>query len=547
MTDIFRNGTVFTMDEENPCIQAFAVRDGKFVFTGSDEEASDYEKSLREQQETVRCIDLDGQTVLPAFCDSHMHFVGFAKQFINIDLNGCRSIRMVQDRIREGIAAGKSGQWIEAGGWNQDYFSEGEKRYPQARDLDQVTGDTPVIALRVCEHVGVVNSAGMKLLGLTREKVKEYGEFALTDETGEPLGIFREKVLDEIRSRIRILNREILEKIILKAQERALSYGLATIHTDDIGFMPDGDYRLILSVYRSLLDQGKLKLRICEQSLLQTPERIRSYYEAGFRYGGPDHHLRVTGIKLLGDGSLGARTAGLRHPYADDPSTCGLTIFTDEELDDLVGTAHDLGYPVLVHAIGDRTIEMVLDAFRRDRDKRGASAFRDGVVHVQITDEALLERFCTQQVMALVQPVFIDYDMHIVRERTGELADTSYAWKTLADKGVHVSFGTDCPVESCEPVLNLYSAVTRKNLTGSRQQVYRPEERMSVYDAVRAYTVEGAYASGEEDIKGRIRPGMLADFIVPDRNIFALEDKDQLKDVKILATYIDGEKVYERR
>ena len=149
---------------------------------------------------------------------------------------------------------------------------------------------------------------------------------------------------------------------------------------------------------------------------------------------------------------------------------------------------------------------MVLDALERDRAKRPGEKFRDGIVHVQITDGALLDRFRQQDVMALVQPVFIDYDMHIVRDRTGDMADTSYAWKTLADKGVHVSFGTDCPVESCEPMPNIYTAVTRKNLTGAGVMVYRPEEKMTVEQAVRAYTVEGAYASGEEAVK-RQDPG----------------------------------------
>ena len=552
MTEIFTNATVTTMDEERPEAEAFAVSEGVFTFVGTGEEAREYARRLESEGKSVTLTDLAGKSVLPAFQDSHMHFVGFAKHFINVDLNGCASIQEVQQRLRDrlersGTDGPEEDAWMEATGWNQDYFTEGERRFPTAKDLDEAVGDRPVIALRVCEHVGVVSSAGMRLFGLTREKVRELGEFALTDEAGEPLGIFREKVLDQIRSRVHILNREILEDIILKAQEEALSYGLATIHTDDIGFMPDEDYHLLFSVYRDLLERGELKIRICQQSLRQRPELIRKYYEDGFRYGGNDHHLRVTGIKLLGDGSLGARSAGLRRPYADDPSTCGLTIFTEDQLDELVETAHDLGYPVLVHAIGDRTIEMVLDALERDkRNRKPEESFRDGVVHVQITDEALLERFREQDVMALVQPVFIDYDMHIVRERTGDMADTSYAWKTLADKGVHVSFGTDCPVESCEPLPNIYTAVTRHCLTGDEQLTYRPEEGMSVYEAVRACTVEGAYASGEEDVKGMIREGMLADFIIPDRDLFSLADPEELRKIRILATYIDGEKVYER-
>lgn len=556
MTEIFTNAAVTTMDEDRPKAEAFAVRDGVFTFVGTREEAQEYARRLESEGESVTFTDLSGRSVLPAFQDSHMHFVGFSKHFINVDLNGCDSIEMIQQCLRDSIgqrgscgpdARTDENAWLEATGWNQDYFTKGEKRFPTAKDLDAAVGDRPVIALRVCEHVGVLSSAGMRLLGLTKEKVQELGEFALTDEAGEPLGIFREKVLDRIRSQVHILNREILEDIILKGQEEALSYGLATIHTDDIGFMPDEDYHLLFSVYRDLQERGELKIRICQQSLRQRPELIRKYYEDGFRYGGGDHHLRVTGIKLLGDGSLGARTAGLRRPYADDPSTCGLTIFTEEQLDELVKTAHDLGYPVLVHAIGDRTIEMVLDALERDKkNRKPEESFRDGVVHVQITDGELLDRFRKQDVMALVQPIFIDYDMHIVRQRTGDMADTSYAWKTLADKGGHVSFGTDCPVESCEPLPNIYTAVTRRGLTGEERPAYRPEERMSVYEAVRSYTVEGAYASGEEDLKGRIREGMLADFIIPDRDLFSLADPEELRESKILATYIDGEKVYER-
>ena len=548
MTEIFINAKAATMDEDRPQAEAFAVRDGRFSFVGTGEEARVYARKLEAEGERAAVTDLAGRCVLPAFNDSHMHFIGFAKHFINVDLNGASGIREIRERIRRRAKerGGADTSWMETLDRVLTCLPRGRSGTPAPGTWTRRRPACRCWSCGVCEHVGVLSSAGMQRLGITKEKVREYGAFALTDEAGEPLGVFRERALDEIRSRIHILNRQILEDIILKAQEEAFSYGLATVQTDDIGFVPDEDYGMLFSVYRDLMESGRLKLRICEQSLRQRPELIRKYHGDGFRYGGDDHRLRITGIKLLDDGSLGARTAGLRRPYADDPSTCGLTIFTEEELDHLVGTAHDLGYPVLVHAIGDRAIEMVLDALERDKAKRPGEKFRDGIVHVQITDEALLDRFRQQDVMALVQPVFIDYDMHIVRDRTGDMADTSYAWKTLADKGVHVSFGTDCPVESCEPMPNIYTAVTRKNLTGAGVMVYRPEEKMTVEQAVRAYTVEGAYASGEEAVKGRIREGMLADFIMPDRDIFALADEEELRDVKILATYVGGEKVFER-
>lgn len=222
-------------------------------------------------------------------------------------------------------------------------------------------------------------------------------------------------------------------------------------------------------------------------------------------------------------------------------------LFTQEELDEMVLLSHENKCPVAIHGIGDRAIEMALNSIEKAKKTYPDIKLRHGIVHCQITDEELLNRFKELEVMALVQPIFIDYDMNIVSDRVGEeLSKTSYAWKTMKDKGINVSFGTDAPVEPFDTMPNIYSAVTRKNITGDEEKTYLEKEKMSMEDAIYAYTYESAYASGEEEIKGTISPGKLADFIVLDRDLFNLENDKEILDTKVLETYVGGQLVFKR-
>lgn len=234
----------------------------------------------------------------------------------------------------------------------------------------------------------------------------------------------------------------------------------------------------------------------------------------------------------------------MRKPYADDPSTCGIATLTPQEIDTLVGMAVQNQCGVVIHAIGDAAIENVLNAYDKVCD--GTNPLRLGIIHVQITDRPLLERFTKNDILALVQPIFLHYDTGIVEDRVGkELAATSYAFKTLVDLGVHTSFGTDSPVEDMDPIANIYCAVTRKNLRGEPQGGFHPEECMDVYQAVDAYTIESAYASFEEKVKGRLMKGYFADLVILSDNIFTVASDDILK-VKVDATMVNGHFVYER-
>lgn len=541
MNVLYKNGNIVTMDKVLPKAEAMVVEDNKFKFVGSLNQCLDYVK-----HRDYEVVDLQGKLVLPGFNDSHMHFIHFAKGLKSVNLVGTKSINEIKDSMKEAISKREANDlsWIEGEGWNHDYFID-EKRFPNKFDLDEVSKDVPMLIMRTCFHIGVLNSAGMKALGLNKETVGQYGDLAGVLPNGEPDGIIKESFLDNVKSQISTLNLEIIKDIIVAAQEKAWQQGLTSVQSDDIGYTPNYNYDLLFRAFNELEKEGKLKIRISEQCLLTNKSIVEGFFEKGYGYGWGTDKVRVSCVKILSDGSLGARTAALRSPYADDDSTKGLEMFTQVDLNELVLTSHKNNCPLAIHAIGDRALEMGLDAIENAERIYPNKNLRHSIVHCQITDEILLNRIRDLKVLTLIQPIFIDYDMNIVKSRVGkELSETSYAWKTMIDKGIHASFGTDCPVESFNTMPNIYSAVTRKNVNGEEKTVFLPKEKMSMYEAVNAYTAEGAYASGEEEIKGTITPGKLADFIVLDKDLFNLHCEEDILTTKVLQTYFDGELVY---
>ncbi|MCI2058488.1 MAG: amidohydrolase [Oscillibacter sp.] len=546
MTTLFKNGNIRTVDSACPTADAFVVRDGKFAYVGT---LSGAREALRRTGPADQEVDLGGQAVLPAFNDSHMHFVHFAKSMRSVNLSGTKSIGEIQERIRAAVEKRSAGDlsWMEGEGWNQDYFID-EKRFPNKFDLDSVTGEVPVLIMRTCFHIGILNSAGLRALRLNRDTAPRYGNLIDLLEDGEPSGIIKENLLDTVKPMISTLDFPLIKQILCAAQGEAFAQGLTSVQSDDVGYMPGSDYDLLFRAVGELEEAGKFHLHLGEQCLLQKKDLIREFFGKGYRCGALTDRCSINCVKLLSDGSLGARTAAMRAPYFDAPETHGLPSFTQDELDGLVLTAHENGAPVAIHAIGDRAIEMSLDAIEHAGKAMPGRRFRDGIVHCQITDPALLNRFRELDVLAFIQPIFIDYDMNIVDSRVGPaLAATSYAWKSMQDLGVHASFGTDCPVEKFNTMPNIYSAVTRKNLTRDAvgEKTYLPGQRMSMERAIRAYTVESAYAAGQERERGSITAGKTADFIVLDHDLFHLASDEDILKTRVLRTYVKGTSVYE--
>lgn len=539
---LFTNGHVYTMDTAQPVAGAFVAVGRRFAYVGTDAGARAWTAARGAFEE----VDLAGRAVIPGLNDSHLHLVHYAKSMSSVNLSGTKGVGEILARMREGLAkrAPNETSWLEGEGWNDDYFTD-ERRFPRAADLDEVSPDVPIMIMRTCYHVGVLNSAAMREIGLSRETAPSYGELVETYPDGRPNGVIKEKLLGDTKTAISRMTLPVMKELLAAAQTNALAQGLTSMQSDDINYTVNADYELLFRAFRELEEEGRLKIRVAEQCLIQDARRLEEFFDAGYGAGWGTDHFRLACIKLLCDGSLGARTAAMRRPYADDPGNEGILLFTQEELDELVSIAHRNACPTAIHAIGDRAAEVALNSIEKARRALPCD-LRHGIVHCQITDRALLDRFAELDVLALVQPIFIDYDMNVVESRVGaELAGTSYAWKSMLSRGIHVSFGSDCPVEPFSTMPNIYAAVTRKNISGDRR-AYLPGEAMSMHEALYAYTMGGAYATGEEDKKGSVTPGKLADFVVLGRDLFDLPDEEEILGTEVLETWVDGEIAYRR-
>ncbi len=540
-----KNAVIATMDAENPAAESAVVVGRFFAYVGSRAGA---EAWLNEHpQKELSVVDCGGAFLMPGFNDSHMHYLHYVKaKKSSVNLTGCSSLREVIERMKAGFAESydrSSGLWLTGEGWNQDYFTD-EKRFPTADDLDEVTADYPILIMRACFHIGVMNSKAMEILGIDKNSVGRCGPYAETRPDGTPNGVVKEGVVDEIKSNLPAPNLEGLLDMMIECQKDLFRCGVTSVQSDDVKYVPEGKAFDMLALLRTAAEDGRLKLRIAEQALLPTIGEMNCFFDQkGLDGSYGNDTFKISCAKILSDGSLGARTAFMRKPYADAPDTRGIAVYTQDELDALVMKAHSMNTGAAIHAIGDGAVEMCLNAIERARREMPYLHPRHGIVHCQITDKEQIARFKELDVIAYIQPIFIDYDMHIVYDRVGgELAKTSYAWKDYAELGVHAPFGTDCPVESFRPLPGIYCAVARRDLKG--RGPYLPEQKLTREQALYAYTAEGAYASRDENIKGKIRAGMYADFITTDTNLLTCSDEEILT-AAVTRTYVGGQCVYQ--
>jgi len=536
---ILLNGKFETMNSLNPRAEAVAIVKGKFYKVGSNEEV------LQLKSSDTKIIDLKGNMVVPGFNDSHMHLAMFGSNLLECDLVGTESVDDIIERMQDFIQKNKiePGRWVTGKGWNEDYFNI--RMLPTRYDLDKISTEHNICLTRACYHTCVVNSKGLETAGVTKDNVQIEGGRFEVDEKGVPIGICREKALKYIYSKLPSYNVEDIKKMIRSASDCAVSKGLTSIQTDDF-MLPGVEFEQILEAYKELHDSGELKVRIYEQCLLPTMDKLQHFLEKGCRTGEGDEYFKFGPLKLLADGSLGPRTAYLREPYADQPSTSGIPAYSQDGLNEIVKKAHDAGMQIAVHCIGDKAMYMVFEAFENACVQNPRKDPRHTVVHCQITDEILLDKFREDNVVATIQPIFLNYDLHMAEGRIGkERVKTSYNWKSLFDRGVHVACGSDCPVEPFDVLPGIYAAVTRKDLKGYPENGWLPEQKLSVYQALYGFTLGSAYASFEENIKGSIEEGKLADMAVLSDDIYQIEP-DKIKDVEVMMTFVNGKLVYKK-
>ena len=539
---LLKNGRFATMDETQPLAEAVVVDGELFAYVGDTAGAEEYVKAGGCAEAEV--IDLDGGFVVPGFNDSHMHFIHYVKAKNSVDLFGVGSMEELKKRMRRGLKTAdfRGGRFLMGEGWNHELFSD-EKRFPTRWDLDEVSRDKPIIIMRACFHIGVLNSKAMEILGLDRESAKSYGDFVELDENGEPNGVIKENFLDDTKAKLpSVALAELLDDVVA-AQKDLFSLGITSIHSDDFKYAPDNKPYELMEGLAKLSADGRLKLRFSEQALLTEQDTLEDFFAHADKCCFEQRDFRVTTVKLLADGSLGGRTAYMLEPYADMPDNSGLAIYSQDELNKLALTAQRNNMQLAIHVIGDGAAEMALDAIEYAAKAVPENKLRHGLVHCQVMNRKQLERMAALGVQAYTQPVFINSDMHIAEARLGkERVQSSYSWKSMLDLGIAQSFGTDGPVEGLDPMAGIYCAVTRCDFEGIGPFI--PEQAVSVQQALYAYTAAGAYASGDEKIKGKIIPGMLADFVLMDRDLYSCTAEELLQ-ARVLRTWIGGECVYE--
>lgn len=515
---------------------ALLIENGVIVAVGSDE-------TIRERAEkNARVIDAGGRLVLPGMNDSHQHLFCIGQNLATLDLRGARSIDEIVERGRRFIAEnpGMRGG-ISASGWNQDYFT-GEKRVLNRFDLDRISTEIPLYFTRVCCHIAAANTLALKKAGITGDTPQpEGGQFGLSPD-GTPDGVLHERALEMVERIIPSVDEETWLSWAQKAAQYAASVGLTSVQSNDVG-QGQIDSALAFRVVNRLHELGRLPVRYRHQLAFYSSEDFRTYLESGHRPAGSGDRVAVGPLKLFKDGSLGARTALMRQDYCDDPGNRGLETMSDAEMDEMCALAQKHGMQVVTHVIGDGAIEKTLNTYEKALAGR-PNTLRHGLVHCQITDRVQLERMARMGILTLAQPIFLHYDSHIVESRVGrELAQTSYAFRTLSELGSPVSFGSDSPVEDCNPFPGIAAAVNRTDPDGFPQGGYVPGERMTVAQAVDCYTAGSAYAEFCEDKKGRLLPGYWADLIVVDRDIFTVAPQE-IGATRVLLTMTGGDIVY---
>ena len=551
----YYNGNILTgkgLDTPIPeRVSAVAIRDGKVVATGSD-------KTVFDLCDAALKIDLHGAFVMPGFNDAHTHIASAGQQHLTVDLDNIPSLAAMQDKIKAYAATLPAGQWILGGGWDHTKWASG--KLPTRQDLDAVTVDHPAYLERTDGHIAIANTAALAAAGITAKTMAPAGgQIDLDPATHEPTGILRDAALPLLTSHIPKPDAATRRRALELSIADALSHGVTSVQD-----YSDWEDFLVLE---QMEHEGKLHVRVSEWLTFNDPLDVLKAHRAAHSLDDPLLHTGM--LKGFMDGSLGSRTAALLAPYSDDPTNSGLARYDQKKLNAMTTERAEAGFQIGFHAIGDRANNMALKAFS-DPEKRVSlqaeqyiqwlkkcgppntcdfepmpslpKAPRYRIEHAQIVSPGDFARFHNLGIIASMQPSHLLTDMAWAQSRLGpERVKYAYAWKSFLDHGVTLAFGTDYPVESISPFRGLYSAITRMNEAGT--QTFQPQEKLTIQQALYAYTQASAFAENEEKLKGRLEPGYLADLVVLDHDLTTATPQEILH-TKVLRTVVGGQTVY---
>jgi predicted amidohydrolase YtcJ len=542
---VLRNGKIVTLDDTQSEVTALAVREGKVMALCDNEEIDSY------IGDSTEVIDLEGKLAVPGFIDSHLHFTGIGQAALSLNLMHVKNWQEIVSMVEEAVKDKEPGEWILGRGWHQEKWDEAPQPnvdgLPYHDDLSRVSPENPVMLTHASGHSCIVNARAMELAGITKETTAPEGGEIVRDPEGNPIGAFRETAQGLVRRAYStsLKNRtpeqveEERRKVVELADKECLSKGLTSVYDASSSFHT-------IDLFKEFADQGKLGIRInvmiSEGNSELTPEKLSTYRLLGVG----DHHLTVRAIKRFMDGALGSHGAWFLEPYKDLPSSTGLNTTPVEVIQETARIAIENDFQLCIHAIGDRANREVLDiyeeAFKANPEKKD---LRWRVEHAQHLSPQDIPRFGKLSVIASMQAIHCTSDGPWVLKRLGEerAEQGAYVWRKLMDTGALICNGTDAPVEDVDPIPCFYAAVTRKMSNG---ELFYPEQKMTREEALRSYTINGAYACFQEDTLGSLSPGKLADITVLSKDIMTVPE-DEILGAEVLYTIVGGKVLYTKK
>ena len=536
MKKLFYNGKLRSMDANDSTFEAMITEDGKITATGANEK-------MKERAGDCEQIDLGGKDVLPGFIDAHIHLLDNAIFDNKKALMGdAKTIDDVIAITRKFIEANQipEGEWVSGFGWDQEVFPDGQ--FPTCKQLDQISDKHPIMLDRRCGTICAANSMAMKIAGIDKDTPDPQGGELVRFEDGSPTGVMLESAMSLIGDCVpKIKDKVELKKLLRYSFEEVLKYGITVAHTED--FYSVGDKRALWEAYLELCAEGKMPIDLVLQLRIHRPDQLQEFFDFGFHSWERFGKIKIGPIKFLGDGSLGAWSAGLNEPYSDNPDTAGCMYWNREELSAIAKIIVDHDFDLTIHAIGDAAVETFLDGCISVKDEIKAKHLRPSVIHSQIMNERIFEKYKVVDAIGLIQPMYIHSDWRIADSRVGNRMKTSYCFGSMLKQGIRLAGSSDLPIESVNPLEMIQVNVTRKDLSGQPEGGWYPGERLSRQEAVKLHTIYGAYVSKDEDNLGSLEVGKRANFVVLSDDVFSVQE-DLIKNIKVLDTYIDGDCKY---
>jgi predicted amidohydrolase YtcJ len=549
---ILTNGVVYTVDSKNQVAEAVAIRGDRIIGVGTS-------KEIQKKFKSRDILDLQGKAAYPGFIDAHVHLIGFGVSMMVLNLSGTNSIGEIQHLVAERVKSTKPGQWIRGRGWDQNRWPS--KDFPTYRDLDPVSPNNPVYLIRVDGHATWVNRSVLDLAGIMKSTEDPPGGKIVRDKSGDPTGVLVDNAQGLISSVMPPPTEEETTEAITLAVSEWPKYGITSVQDMGVGLK-------VIELYKKLIDAGKFPIRDYV-AVAGESDAWEYYLHHGPEIGYGNNHLTVRSVKLYADGALGSRGAALIEPYSDDQGNRGLTLISAAQIQAVAESSLVSGFQVCTHAIGDRANTFTLDSYEKALHGKSGEPYRFRIEHAQVLAESDIPRFKKLGVIPSMQSTHCTSDMYWAEARVGpKRIRGAYAWRSLLNTGVVICGGSDVPVESPDPLLGFYAAITRQDAEG-RPKDWRDvqeyfelssdgitdtsafdsgwyaNQKMSREEALKAFTIWAAYGAFEENLKGSIEVGKLADLVVLSNDIMKVAPKEIL-DTSVLMTFIGGKLVYER-